>query len=469
MAHWGADDFLQELSSIQKLANLRPGTDMEANLSKQLQSRLESHKGWTAEQLCRMMEAVQACSLGDASKDNLLKSLEGLACPTMAGQSQVKLQAKPQCLMSIQNYLSAKDWQQMSTCSSWDAAVILAMRLRRLGLTSLKEETKKWCTALLVHVQMQRTCMPPYDDIYRLAEQLQSVFNSCVVTKRASGVTMYPLHPKELGKHFVEQAYDQDDPPTAKEIPDLSSIAANHTPIRSASKLLSWNQQQPGKKGNNPVEFEKMLENFLGRFVGNQAGQQESSSASSLMALKPGRKPQVAPPASLLQTSQSQTAQLETSPAAPEPAPAVPALPSAEPEAQLAMVSPQVEPSASEQASSSNNLVGTVAEPKSSVLQSLEDFEQQAFQSLQGVSQKGKGGGAAQKKPAAAVSVKKPAGLLKVWKKPAGVQGFGCIRCRGNLNGCESCLSPDFKGLRLVGRQAWKEWMENRKLQQKKK
>ena len=342
MAQWEANVFLQELSSIQKLANLRPGTDMEANLAKQLQSRLESHKGWTAEQLCRMMEAVQACSLGDASKDNLLKSLEGLACPTMAGQSQVKLQAKQQCLVSIQNYLGAKGWQQMSTSSLWDAAVILATRLRRLGLTSLKEETKKWCTALLAHAQMQRTCMPPYDDIYRLAEQLQTMFNSCVVTKRASGATMYPLHPKELGKHFVKQAYDLDDPPTAKEIPDLSSIAANHIPIRSTSKLLSWNQQQPGKKGNNPVEFEKMLETFLGRFVGNQAGQQESSSASSLMALKPGRKPQVAPPASLLQTSQSQTAQLpvlETSPAAPEPAPAVPALPSAEPEAQLAMVS----------------------------------------------------------------------------------------------------------------------------------
>ena len=61
MAHWNADEFLQELASIQKLAKLRPGSNMEANLAKQLQSRLESQKGWTAEQLCKMMESVQAC------------------------------------------------------------------------------------------------------------------------------------------------------------------------------------------------------------------------------------------------------------------------------------------------------------------------------------------------------------------------------------------------------------------------
>ena len=61
IAHWNADVFSQELASKQKLANLRPGLDMEANLARQLQSRLESQKGWTAEQLCKMMEAAQAC------------------------------------------------------------------------------------------------------------------------------------------------------------------------------------------------------------------------------------------------------------------------------------------------------------------------------------------------------------------------------------------------------------------------
>ena len=63
-------------------------------------------------------------------------------------------------------------------------------------MTSPKEETKKWATALMGHVQMQRTCVPPYDDIYKLPVQLHRVFESCQVKKKASGVSNYPLHPR---------------------------------------------------------------------------------------------------------------------------------------------------------------------------------------------------------------------------------------------------------------------------------
>ena len=42
---------------------------------------------------------------------------------------------------------------------------------------------------------------------------------------------------------------------------------------------------------------------------------------------------------------------------------------------------------------------------------------------------------------------------------------YGCIRCRGSSNGCDTCRKPRFRGLKLPGRAAWVQWArENGKL-----
>ena len=69
MAQWNADDFAQELASIQNLVALRrPGTNMGQSLVQQLQGRVEQHPAWTAEQLCKMMETAQASSLQESKQ-----------------------------------------------------------------------------------------------------------------------------------------------------------------------------------------------------------------------------------------------------------------------------------------------------------------------------------------------------------------------------------------------------------------
>ena len=32
---------------------------------------------------------------------------------------------------------------------------------------------------------------------------------------------------------------------------------------------------------------------------------------------------------------------------------------------------------------------------------------------------------------------------------------FGCVRCKGNTKGCETCIQPGFKGLRFKSRDQW--------------
>ena len=172
MAQWCARDFIAELSSIEKLVSMRPSSDIQPKLVTQLRDRLV-HSRWTADELCSMVQSVGACSLSDISKDTLLKALDDAACPTLASQSQVKLTSKPQTLVQIFNYLSKQDWTRMASSSSWDSTVIMSERLKRCGLTSLKEETKKWATAVILNLQVQRSSVTlTYDQVYYLAEQL---------------------------------------------------------------------------------------------------------------------------------------------------------------------------------------------------------------------------------------------------------------------------------------------------------
>lgn len=89
--------------------------------------------------------------------------------------------------------------------------------------------------------------------------------------------------------------------------------------------------------------------------------------------------------------------------------------------------------------------------------------------------------GAKSKAKAAAKSKAKPKSACKampVLKKPAaksaqtsatsaqhGYYGkapakgpFGCLRCRGNVKGCDQCIQPSYAGLRFSSRASWVAW-----------
>eukprot|EP00435_Cladocopium_sp_Y103_P041492 s1274_g11.t1 len=55
----------------------------------------------------------------------------------------------------------------------------------------------------------------------------------------------------------------------------------------------------------------------------------------------------------------------------------------------------------------------------------------------------------------------------KGWKPACGV--YGCLRCRGNVNGCSTCWSPMFKGKRFSSRKEWCNFMAQQAKDNKKK
>ena len=154
------------------LMKVRKSPEMAPSLLNQLKTKLESRK-WTATSLCEMMEACPACGLEDEHKEALLVVLEKTASSSVQADSNLKLASKPQSLIHIMNYMSAKDRDAMLAGNSWDCIILVAKRLRACGMVSLREDSKKWCTAFLVAVEMQKSGTPPYDEIYRWSVSLQ--------------------------------------------------------------------------------------------------------------------------------------------------------------------------------------------------------------------------------------------------------------------------------------------------------
>lgn len=97
---------------------------------------------------------------------------------------------------------------------------------------------------------------------------------------------------------------------------------------------------------------------------------------------------------------------------------------------------------------------------------SLKEFEDKAYHKL-----KGNKTGKLMKRPSAKAPVKASvqdqkktvkkttdSKTTKKWKPGSG--SFGCIRCRANPKGCDTCKNPLFNGTRFSSRSEWKEYMK---------
>ena len=118
--------------------------------------------------------------------------------------------------------------------------------------------------------------------------------------------------------------------------------------------------------------------------------------------------------------------------------------------------------SSSEDDTKENN----IAKDKPSM--SLEEYEALAHQSIS--KRKAKSLDCAMKRPAACKAKPGPKPKAKAKNKSSSSSSqpasfvkkgiFGCIRFRGNTNGCSSCWNPNFQGLRFSSRQEWVTWKQ---------
>lgn len=235
-----------------------------------------------------------------------------------------------------------------------------------------------------------------------------------------------------------------DEMPEPRDMPGLAMLVAHHIKVRSSSSLLQKGQAMPTPSASSGT---KQKESEL------QPDSQPDPTSKAMVALADWfmRSSMIfshaAPPPGcnieFLKGSQARTATAET-------------------------------PQAAVVAKKESTVLLPEEQPKESGTGSktLEDWNRAAFEALK--EKKEKNGSTkkaqAKAKPKAKAKAKgkaaKSGSLKKKTASKAGVASgrssssttFGCIRCRGNPKGCDTCWRPTFNGKRFKSRDEWKQW-----------
>ena len=256
MGHWSVEDFVKEVHDVNQYIQERPQAVMLASsLVSGLVEKIKLTNMWTCGNLLEVTKAVKSTQLEDQHKNTLLKALDD---KTMDQQKRaVKVTMVPQSLTQIHNYLSGTEWMNAQQ-SSMAALQAISTRLRLCGVKALKEDTKKWCTALMVHFEMERAAgeRPAYTTVYRMSQEMHTAFQCSQVEAKAEPLVQYPVSPLDLGEAWLSQVYDPKDMPTNRDVPNLLILVKNHIPIRNTSALLTKekNQLVPSSGSNEPMD-----------------------------------------------------------------------------------------------------------------------------------------------------------------------------------------------------------------------
>ena len=398
-------------------------------------------------------------------KTKILEAVDGSVMSGNTLKTSMKLTQMPQTHDYIHNYLTQKDWEALENNGLWPGLRTLVARLKQIGVNSCKEGIKRQVLAILVLVECHQRQMPRYEDIYDLGEHFCQKFKSSAV-RCAPGVPSlaeYPEHPSDISSDFISLAYPADDPPVAKHLEDLNYIAWNHIPLRETSKLLKKNQKKKsqgnkrkGKAGSDSEEDWERAQAMLQR--AKRLLQENESNDLTLdfkaEKFKPKKLQALSSKPSFASTSSHE--RIPEAPAGSGQDKVPKKQLEASPPLPLALPAPAPQESVPQD---------TIASPKNDQ-KSAQQLEDEAFAKLQKKEQEKEVKKAVAKGKAAAKgkSTPKAAPNTKVLKRPAAKQPsagsssglFGCMRCRGNVNGCSECKKDGCKGEICHGREAWK-------------
>ena len=232
---WGCKDFVQELAQIEKLLSFQPQEGLQKSLVGTLMKKLEHADKLQASEYVGMLEGLQNCGLADNVKAELQNYLlERAASNNESGNKLVKM---PQLLENPAAYLTKSELVSLMQGPIGEVPLIIARRLRTIGLTSLKENTKKSCVALNVQAMLwQNHGQPSAKTVYGMAQSFVGVFHDLDVKSAVAPLKNYPRNPNDLGIQWVQKAYAGEQPSCA-DLPQLQLLRKN-CPVRKSSKLL---------------------------------------------------------------------------------------------------------------------------------------------------------------------------------------------------------------------------------------
>lgn len=197
MAAWSLDDLLKEIQDLEALHALRPESKLVTNLLKGLETKVKAMDCLTPSMLVKLTEALNASKLPAEIKQSLQDLVEARAVEANAGT--LKLQSQPQLMVSLQNYMSAKEWKALEQAPFTQAMQLCVRRMKAVGIRSMKETTKKHVVALVIHLMLQRgEPKPPGPEIYKMGVYLLDSLKASKQQPLVPGLATYPDKPLEI-------------------------------------------------------------------------------------------------------------------------------------------------------------------------------------------------------------------------------------------------------------------------------
>ena len=200
MAKWCVEDLIQEIDDLDKLAMARNGSCIIPKMVDQFKEQINAVNEISAGQLLAVTQVLAKSSLSDSIKDTLQNTLDERSLSS-SSQCLLKAVAIAQTLGQVWNYLTTSEYAELVKAPLPTMVQILCGRLRKVGVKSMKEKTKKPTVAFLIHILVSRGEPAPLGpDIYKLSQYFTDAFASHLQQPLVQGIATYPNTPMELGQ-----------------------------------------------------------------------------------------------------------------------------------------------------------------------------------------------------------------------------------------------------------------------------
>ena len=197
----------------------RPGLhcwQREDTVKKPLLAKLERMDALASQDFLALYKIFETAKLPEDLKNEFLQVLDTKAT---AGTSRETLQAgKTQVIETLPQYFTAGELALLEKQDMWSGALVVAKRLKLLGVTTMRESTKKIGTSMLVSFEHLRTgAVPCADACYVLSQHFTTAFHQCGVRVPAGVVMLakYPLDPFDLAPAHLAASYPEEKPANA--------------------------------------------------------------------------------------------------------------------------------------------------------------------------------------------------------------------------------------------------------------
>lgn len=215
MGHqWTIADFTNELDHLARLGIASPQSKAFDTMVTTYCNKLNVANQWTAEAVVAIIEKLAQVNLPQKAKDQVASALDQVATKS---NSHMRMVMTGQWIQDLAPYLTAQDWQTIYGTNCHDGMHCLAKRLRAMGLTSMKEDTKKQAIGIILHaIQSRDQPLPNAFGIRDFTQKFGAIFEATPAVQSMHGIQRFPFDPRELGDEWLNKAYGQDQRPEFK-------------------------------------------------------------------------------------------------------------------------------------------------------------------------------------------------------------------------------------------------------------